>query len=182
MLRELAESLEALSLVQPVVLLLEDLHWVDPSTVDVLAMVARRREAARLVVLGTYRPVDLIVTGHPLKAAKHELVAWGQAVEVALGPLSQRAVGTYVAQRLAGQVADEALAALVYRRTEDHPLFMVQVTDYLAQPYVVLTGAAPSVRGAPATERAVPERLRELIEAQLERLTVEEQHVLEVAS
>ena len=87
-----------------------------------------------------------------------------------------------MAQRLAGRVADEALAALVYRRTEGHPLFMVQVTDYLAQPYVVLTGAAPSLRGAPAIERAVPERLRALVEAQLERLTVEEQHVLEVAS
>jgi DNA-binding winged helix-turn-helix (wHTH) protein len=107
MLRELAEGLEALTDVQPVVLLLEDLHWADPSTVEWLAMVARRPESARLLVLGTYRPVDLVVTGHPLKVVKHELVARGQAVEVSLGPLSAQAVGTYVAQRLAGQAADE---------------------------------------------------------------------------
>jgi DNA-binding winged helix-turn-helix (wHTH) protein/predicted ATPase len=182
MQRELVEGLEALSIAQPVVLLLEDLHWGDPSTVEWLAMVARRGEAARLLVLGTYRPVDLIVAGHGLKAVKHELVARGQAVEVALGPLSPEAVRTFVAQRLARPAADEALATFVYRRTEGHPLFMVQVTDYLAQLDVGLASPAPSAPGAPAIEQAVPERLRELIEAQLERLPAEAQQVLEVAS
>ncbi len=77
MLRELCDALEVLTSVQPVVLLLEDLHWADPSTVEWLAMVARRPEAARLLVLGTYRPADLLFRAHPLKAAKQELVARG---------------------------------------------------------------------------------------------------------
>ena len=56
MLRELAEALEALAMARPVVLVLEDLHWSDPSTVDALALLARRQERARLLVLGTYWP------------------------------------------------------------------------------------------------------------------------------
>ena len=84
---------------QPLVLVLEDLHWSDASTVEVLALLARRREAARLLVLGTYRPVEVIVHAHPLKAVKQELVAHGQAVEVPLGDLGPEAVAAYLAQR-----------------------------------------------------------------------------------
>src|SRR5262249_47699707 len=82
MLRELAEVLEALTQAQLGVLVLEDLHWSDPSTVEVLTMLARRREAARLVVLGTYRPVELILRAHPLKPAKAELHLHGHCTEL----------------------------------------------------------------------------------------------------
>ena len=59
MLRELVEALDALTRESPLVLLLEDLHWSDSATVDLLAMLARRREPARLLVIGTYRPADV---------------------------------------------------------------------------------------------------------------------------
>jgi predicted ATPase len=100
MLRELTEALDVMTAEHPLVLVLEDLHWGDPSTVELLAALARRREAARLLVLGTYRPVELVVTNHPLKAVKHELVARGQGTEILLGNLSREAVRTYVARRL----------------------------------------------------------------------------------
>jgi class 3 adenylate cyclase len=73
MLRELAEAVERLTAERPLVLWLEDLHWCDVSTLDWLAFVARRREQARLLVIGTYRPVDVLVQGHPLRAVKQEL-------------------------------------------------------------------------------------------------------------
>src|SRR5262245_35574920 len=70
MLRELAEAVEAVTVERPLVLWLEDLHWGDVSTLDWLAFVARRRERARLLVLGTYRPVEVIVREHPLQELK----------------------------------------------------------------------------------------------------------------
>src|SRR5215470_9880949 len=62
MLRELAEVLDALTREAPLVLLLEDLHWSDSSTIELLGMLARRREASRLLVLGTYRPAEVAAT------------------------------------------------------------------------------------------------------------------------
>src|SRR5262245_2621926 len=59
MLREMGEALEALTAEQPLVLWLEDLHWSDVSTLELLNMLARRREPARLMVIGSYRPVDV---------------------------------------------------------------------------------------------------------------------------
>src|SRR5262249_2272272 len=72
MLRELAEALEHLTAEQPLVLVLEDLHWSDYATLDFLAFVARRCEPARLLVIGTYRPVEVIMREHPLWRVKQE--------------------------------------------------------------------------------------------------------------
>ena len=186
MLRELVEALEVLTAAQPLVLVLEDLHWSDASTVELLALLARRREAARLLVLGTYRPVEVIVHAHPLKTVKQELVAHGQATELPLGGLGPEAVMDYLVQRediAAHEWAD--VAAWVYRRTEGHPLFMVQVVDALARqglPQGALTGHARSARAEEARARAVPPGLRDLLEAQLGRLGATEQQVLEGGS
>ena len=69
MLRELAEALEALTAERALILRLEDLHWSDYSTLDLLSVLARRQEAAQLLILGTYRPVEVLTRDHPLKAS-----------------------------------------------------------------------------------------------------------------
>jgi predicted ATPase/DNA-binding winged helix-turn-helix (wHTH) protein len=179
MLRELSLALEAVSAAQPLVLVLEDLHWSDPSTVEALAMLARRREPARLLVLGTYRAAEVVVRDHLLQPLKHEIIRQGCAVEVALSYLSPAAVHAYVAVRVTDHDAAAALAPVVYRRTDGHPLFMVQVTDYLAlegRPLLTTPTALDTL------EQALPPGLRELLEAQLGRLSAEEQQVLEVGS
>src|SRR5262249_30638051 len=60
MLREMAEALEAFTAERPLILCLEDLHWSDVSTLELLSVLARRQEPARLLVLGTYRPVEML--------------------------------------------------------------------------------------------------------------------------
>ena len=81
MLREMAEAIEALTADRPLVLIIEDVHWSDHSTLDLLALLAQRRGPACLLLLGTYRPTDVIVSGHPLKAMKQELQVHGQCEE-----------------------------------------------------------------------------------------------------
>src|SRR5439155_21041951 len=85
MLRELAEAVEVLTVERPLVLWLEDLHWSDYSTLDWLAYLARRQERAKLLVIGTYRPVEVIVQEHPLRAVKQELQVHGHCRELQLG-------------------------------------------------------------------------------------------------
>jgi hypothetical protein len=65
MLREMADALEALTTEQPVVVVLEDLHWSDHASVELLSFLARIRPAARLLLIGTYRPADVVAREHP---------------------------------------------------------------------------------------------------------------------
>src|SRR4029077_20493616 len=99
--RELAEGLEALSVDAPVVVVFDDLQWTDPSTVELLSFLGRRREPARLLVLGTYRPEE-VPRGHPLTRFTGELIAHRHASSIALEGLATEAVGAYLARRCPG--------------------------------------------------------------------------------
>ena len=65
MLREMAAWIEALTVETPLVLVLEDVHGSDDATLDLVAWLARRQEPARLLLVGTYRPVEVLTRGHP---------------------------------------------------------------------------------------------------------------------
>ncbi|MGH9493152.1 MAG: ATP-binding protein, partial [Terriglobales bacterium] len=198
MLRELTEVVEVLTAERGLVLDLEDLQWSDTAMLDWLAFVARRRQAARFLVIGTYRPAEAMMSGHPLRAVKHELQLHGQCAELALRPLDEAVVAEYLARRFgstapapAGEGRGEGLplaplqklAKLLYRRTEGNPLFLVNVVqDLVARGVLPHAGQWDMERGTKAIEIAVPQTLRQLIEQQLERLGAEEQAVLEVAS
>jgi predicted ATPase len=103
MLRELAEVLDVLTTETPLVLVLEDLHWSDRPTVESLNYVAQRRVPARLLVLGTYRPVEAAVQQHPLRHIVRELCGRGYAVDLRLELLPREAVTTYLTGRLGGR-------------------------------------------------------------------------------
>jgi hypothetical protein len=102
MLRELAEAMEALTVERPLVLWLEDLHWSDYSTLDLVSFLAQRREWARLLVISSYRPVEVLAQGHPLHAVKQELQLHGQCEELRLGLLTENNVAEYLAIQFTG--------------------------------------------------------------------------------
>src|SRR5215510_6500363 len=123
MLRELAEALEVVTAAQPLVLVLEDLQWSDHATLDLLAWLARRREPARLLLVGTYRPVEVIVRAHPLQAVHQDLRLHGQCADLPLEGLAETAVAAYLAARFPGSAVATALGGVLARRTDGHPLF-----------------------------------------------------------
>jgi predicted ATPase len=184
MLREIAEAIEALTLDSSLVLVLEDLHWSDYSTLDLLSYLARRQDRARLLVIGTYRPVDVIVGDHPLRGVKRELQAHNLCHELPLEYLNEESVGKYIETRFPGNQFPLRLRRAIYRRTEGNPLFMVNLTEYLAgQGIIVAENGAWRLRlDVSAIESEIPANLRQLIEKQIERLSVDERTVLEAAS
>ncbi|HEX3215025.1 MAG TPA: AAA family ATPase, partial [Actinomycetota bacterium] len=117
LLREAAAVLEAVAADRPLVLVLEDLHWADPSTVDLLAWLARRATPARLLVAGTYRPADALAGGAPIADAGAELRLRGLASELRLGELGPEAVAAVLGRGLPGAEVPQELAQLVHRRT-----------------------------------------------------------------
>ena len=183
MLRELAEAVEALTAATTLVLVLEDLHWSDYSTLDLVSVLAQRRSPARLFLLGTYRPADVIVSGHPLKGMKQELRVHEQCEELPLRVLTDVEVCQYLAVRFPRQQLPPELGQAIYRSTEGNPLFMVNVVDYWLSQKVLVETAGHWQLTARLEDAAagVPESLRQMIEKQLERLTAEERRMLEAA-
>lgn len=187
MLREMTEALEAAAAERPFVLVLEDLHWSDSSTLDLVALLARRRGTARLLVLGTYRSAEVIYRDHPLKGVKHELQLQGRCEELALGSLDERAVGDYLTARF-GPGADPAalrdLARALHERTDGIPLFVVSVVnDLVARGAIVEVAGCWTVQPEARTEVGeVPASLRQLLERQLDQLGAAERTLLEVAA
>jgi predicted ATPase/DNA-binding winged helix-turn-helix (wHTH) protein len=183
MLRELAEVLEVLTAETPLVLFLEDLHWSDRSTVECLNYVAQRRVPARLLVLGTYRPVEALTQQHPLRHIVRELCGRGYAVDMRLELLTSEDVTAYMTERLGGAVSAR-LAAFVYERTEGHALFLVNIVEHLVGQGLVVRrqGQWTLQDGAEAKVIGLPEELRQLLIRRLEDLPFEGQRVLEAAS
>src|SRR5215831_10262530 len=183
MLRELAEALEVLTADVPLVVVLEDLQWSDRSTVEALAYLAQRRGLARLLVLGTYRPVEVALRQHPVRGMVQELCGREQAVEVRLELLSAEAVTAYVSGRLGGSVAD-SLAGLIFERTEGNALFLVHIVEHLVQQgWVVWREGVWTLRaGTEAQVAGLPEGLRQLLLRRVQELPPEVCRVLEVAS
>jgi hypothetical protein len=100
MLREITEAVEVITAARAMILWIDDLQWSDVSTLDFVSFLAPRHERARLLIIGTYRPVDILGNGHPLRAIAQELTAHGQCSELRLGSLSSAAVGEYLTRRL----------------------------------------------------------------------------------
>jgi DNA-binding winged helix-turn-helix (wHTH) protein/tetratricopeptide (TPR) repeat protein len=184
MLREMSEALEALTAETTLVLVLEDLHWSDHSTLDLLAMLGRRQESARLLVLGSYRPVDAIVAGHPLRALVQDLRVRRQCEDIAVEFLREPHVATYLSQRFGGHAFPSELARAVHQRTDGNPLFMVRVVDELVALRVLEPEDDRWRLRRPVAEiaRAVPDSLRALVGKQIDRLQPEAQRLLEAAS
>ena len=133
MLREMADALEVFTSSRALMLVLEDLQWSDPSTVDLIGCIARRRQPARLLVIGTLRPVEMTVADHPLRGMHQELQAKGLCEEIALELLSPADVAAYLDARFGGAppAALRRLAMRVHERTEGNALFMVNMVNDL---------------------------------------------------
>jgi DNA-binding winged helix-turn-helix (wHTH) protein/predicted ATPase len=171
MLRELADAVEVLTSARPLVLVLEDLQWSDPSTLDLLSSLARRRERARLLVVGTYRPAEVSGGAHPLAGMKQELQVHDLCAELALRALDAEEVAEVLAARLPRELLAPHLGRSIHEATEGNPLFVVNLADYWTD------------HGAPAAGvTSVPDTLRQMIERQLDRLPPETRRMLEAAS
>ena len=184
MLREMAEALAMVAAEQPLILVLEDLHWSDYATLDLIAWLARQQEPARLLVLGTYRPADVSMQGHPLQAVVQELKVHRWADVLALTSLTEAAVAEYLTARFRGSALPTGLSPLIHQRTEGNPLFMINVLDaWEAEGWLEEDAGTRSLpMGLEQLAQGVPESLRQMLIQQLERLSLEEQRILEAAS
>src|SRR6202789_1340363 len=175
MLREIGEALDSNSAERALLLLFEDLQWVDDSTVDLLSALARRRTPAKLMLLATCRPLDAEPASHSLRGRIPDLLVHRLCREIALTPLSEAEVEEYLAMqspacRPPASRPPAGLSALVHRHSEGNPLFMVAALEHMAKRSLLTRVDGRWELRVPLEqiEFEVPEDLRHMIEARLE--------------
>jgi DNA-binding winged helix-turn-helix (wHTH) protein/tetratricopeptide (TPR) repeat protein len=181
MLREIVEALDLLASDRPLVFVVEDLQWSDPSTLDVVASVARRRRPARLLVVLTERSGDRPADGDRLAAVRAELRLHHAVDELALDPLGSADLAAVVTPRL-GHIG-ENLAALVHARSGGNPLHALALVDDWTSRGLLhqhATGVGTELMHLIAA--GVPATLRELIEQRLVQLDEADVFILEAAA
>jgi DNA-binding winged helix-turn-helix (wHTH) protein/predicted ATPase/rhodanese-related sulfurtransferase len=181
MLREIVRALAAIAERRPLVLVIDDLQWSDPSTLDVVSAVSRRPEDVRLLILCSCRTSEFSDPNHPTGAVMQELQLRGSCDELALPFLTSEQVKQYLGERLEGTSLPEGSALLVHERTEGNPLYMRAVVDGWLTQGLLIDG---DDRGPALTDlsREIPTSLRRMIEQRLGRMSPRQQEVLETAA
>ncbi|MGD9987514.1 helix-turn-helix transcriptional regulator [Pseudonocardia sp.] len=152
--------LEQRSAADPVLLVLEDVHWADTSSRDLLVFLASRLGAQRLLVLASYRGDDLH-RRHPLRPLLAELVRLPAVARVDLGALAVPDAEALVRELADGTLSDQSIARIA-RRSEGNAFFAEELVS--------------------ASDEGVPDGLAEVLLARLDRLTPDARRVLRAAS
>jgi len=184
MMRELAEALEVLTNEQPLMLVFEDLHWADASTLTLLSVLVHRHEPARLMILGTYRPSEAAREGSPLTLLTQEVAEHHHSHEVAVRLFDEPAVAAYLDARFPVSLLPTRLAQVLYQRAEGNPLFVVSISDDLIARGVIVQSEGTWVfhGDLDALTQETPEGIRQLVSSQRARLRPKTRRVLEAAS
>src|SRR5262249_38680551 len=138
MVREICEALEAITIQTPLLLILEDLHWVDPSTVDVVSALARRRFSARLVFVGTYRRSEILTLGNPLRHLTQDLLVRRLCDEITVEALGRSEIAEYLARVFPGHRFPSDLSELIRRQSGGNALFMTTLVEDLVARSVIV--------------------------------------------
>ena len=131
MKREMGALFEDLSRTRPLVIFLDDLHWADISTIDILNYLAGRFADMRVLVLVTYRPSEMAMAQNQFAAISGELRSRGLFEEIALRFLERLDVERYLALEFPEHRFPLELGAFLHAKTEGNPLFMADLVRYL---------------------------------------------------
>jgi len=173
MFGEVLGLLAELAAATPVLLVLEDLHWADASTRDLVTFLSRMLHRERVALIGTYRTDDLH-RRHPLRPVVAELLRLPGVIAVDLAPLAPSALAEHLTAALTGQAGESvridatALNGIVTR---------AEGNAYYAEELL-----AAWVNGDQAERQSLPAGLAALLLNRVERLSDEAQRVLRAAA
>jgi class 3 adenylate cyclase len=166
--------LRSASRAQPLVVVLDDLHWADKPSLLLLQFLAREIRTARLLIVATYRDVELR-RQHPLAQALAELAREQISSRVVLRGITEQDVARYI-EMTAGTVPPGELVRVVHRETEGNPFFVSEIVRLLASEGRLErpTTGAWSI--------SIPQSVREVVGRRLDQLSESSNALLQIAS
>ncbi len=171
LLAELAEG-------HPVLLILEDLHWADRSTRDLITFLSRVLHRERVAVVATYRTDDLH-RRHPLRPVVAELLRLPSVASIELGPLGYADMADHLTA-LAGRPLDPAALHRMVARAEGNPYYAEELLATLGP--ARSGGAGGALGGGGLGGDVLPSGLAALLLARVEQLPSPAQQVLRAAA
>ncbi len=158
---------------RPIVLVLDDLHWADEPSLLLLRFAARELASSGLLILGTYRDVEL-GRHHPLARVLGEISGIEGSARIPLKGLSVGAVERYI-EMTAGAPAPTGLAEAVQEQTDGNPFFVGEIVRLLASEGKLTAGGS-------LAELQIPQGVREVVGRRLDRLSERTNDALRVAA
>ncbi len=169
--------LERLAQEEPLLLILEDIHWADQTSLELLHHIAHRAPPTRLLLIATYRSDELFAT-HPLRRLLGALARDRVGDELKLEPLSLDDTTDMLRQML-GKEPDAAFATAIWKRSEGNPFFVEELLSSAAEQETL----EPTAEAATIMDRArLPENVSEAIMARIRALGPRAIEVLSAAA
>lgn len=164
----IAAFIRRLSVMHPLFVLLEDIHWADTPSLKLLQFVSSSCDRERLLIAATYRDVEL-GRHHPLSGALAELAKDDRSVRISLSGMEHGEVAELVGAMGGGRVADELIGE-IEMRTEGNPFFIAEVMRLIEE------------SGDGSWSFAVPQGVRETLGYRLNQLGEDANRVLAIAA
>ena len=172
---ELFRALRALTLrtaeIEPLVLVIEDLHWIDPASEEFLTFVAEAIPAMRALLVLSHRSGY----SHPFPDRSYH-------VRVALAPLSDTDMAAITSAILGAPEIPAALRALVAHKAEGNPFFVEELVKSLVEQGTLRPDNGQVVLARPVDDIAVPDTVQDVLIARIDRLAEESRRAIQVAS
>jgi class 3 adenylate cyclase len=170
--RELLQQLlEARCRLSPVVMLIEDLHWIDSASGELLAKIVDSKGKLQLLLLHTRRP--------------EHVPSWldrAPITELPLGPLSAGDIRHLVQARLAVEALPEVLARQLSEKAEGNPLFAEEMVSFLTERSIIRTASGRLDFDSDAVAAALPPSVNSVLTARVDRLAPNDRTLLQAAS
>jgi tetratricopeptide (TPR) repeat protein len=165
---------------QPVLLVLDDLHWADERTLSLVNHLAQLVSKMPVLIVGTYRDFELQPT-RPLAQAVDELIRFHLVEQISLSGLPRTAVAEML-RVLSGREPPEEVVSLIYSETEGNPFFIEELFQHLVEQGKLLDSSGEFRRDLKLGDSGVPQSLRLVIGRRLARLTDDAQKILGTAA
>ncbi|MDQ6612499.1 MAG: diguanylate cyclase, partial [Gemmatimonadota bacterium] len=178
LLEELEEFLQVATSVRPIMIVLDDMQWADPSSWDALEFLLARLNEQRMLVCVTIRPEDM---SEQAESRLRRLSRSERCSEVSLERLSRDELAHWLRNTLGGQAPDDALLEHIVRQSEGNAFFAVQTVRALVDDrQLACTGEG--WRYAESELRSMPRAIEDLIARRVERLSRGQREILAMAA
>lgn len=178
LVQEIVGLMQTVAVRQPLVLLLDDLHWADQDSLDVLESLSRHLDKLRLLILATYRS-EAVHRGHPLYSFLPTLQRDRPVETIRLAPLNVEDTARFVEVRLGGGTAQ--LARYLQGRSEGNPLFLAELINDLIERRLLMKDESGRW-WPPKAEVLAPVLLQQVVTERVARLGERAEKVLAVAA